>query len=194
MGWGERLQPLNPHDSAVPFDASRKVASSLRLSSPRAANDGIGEPGVLLLGFVRWSTCHWMPRPFAPSADRSGAPRFCPPAPRYVWQFRQPDSANSVAPLTASGLSAKPCCFAHSGTSPTVSEPSASFAVAPFQVRTPIEMTTRMAATKATGRRRMARSGRRSKNGSPMRRMRQSVGTPTVPSTTVSGHLKMRRR
>ena len=135
-----------------------------------------------------------MPRFFAPSAERSGAPRLLLPVPRYVWQLRQPDSANSFAPATASALPAKPCLSAHSGTRPIVSEPSASFAVAPFQVRVPIAMTTRIAVTSATGRRRIARSGRRSKNGSPIRRIRRIVGTPTVPSTTVSGHLKMRRR
>ena len=42
------------------------------------------------------------------------------------------------------------------------SEPRASFAVAPFQVRTPIEMTVRIAAIIATGRRPIRRSGRRS--------------------------------
>ena len=92
------------------------------------------------------------------------------------------------------GCRRSPAPSAHSGTRPTVSEPSASFAVAPFQVSTPIEMTTRIAATNATGRRRTARSGRRSKNGSPIRSTSRSVGTPTVPSTTVSGHLKMRSR
>ena len=106
----------------------------------------------------------------------------------------QPDSAKSVAPATATGLSAKPCFSAHSGTSATISEPSASLAVAPFQVSTPIERMTRIAATNATGRRSTARSGRRSKNGSPIRSMSRIVGMPTVPSTTVSGHLKMRRR
>ena len=106
----------------------------------------------------------------------------------------QPDSAKSVAPATATLSSAKPCCSAHFGTSATFSEPSDSFAVAPFQVRTPIERMTRIAATNATGRRRIARSGRRSKNGSPIRSTSRIVGTPTVPSTTVSGHLKMRRR
>ena len=106
----------------------------------------------------------------------------------------QPDSAKSVAPSTATGSSAKPCLSAHSGTSATFSEPSDSLAVAPFQVSTPIEMTTRIAATTATGRRRIARSGRRSKNGSPISSTSSSVGTPTVPRTTVSGHLKMRSR
>ena len=86
------------------------------------------------------------------------------PSPRYVWQFRHPDWAKSVAPATAASLSAKPCSSAHSSIVPAamISDPSASFAVAPFQVSTPIEMTTRIAATIATGRLPSRRSGRRS--------------------------------
>ena len=66
---------------------------------------------------------------------------------------RQPETANSFAPATASGCPVKPCFFAHAGTCAISSEPSASFAVAPLYVRMPIERTTRIDATIATGRR-----------------------------------------
>ena len=57
---------------------------------------------------------------------------------------------------------------------------SDSVAVAPFQVSTAIEITTRIAATTATGRRVSRRSVRRSKNGSASSSTRQIVGIPTV--------------
>ena len=73
-------------------------------------------------------------------------------------------------------------------------EPSVSSAVAPLYVSTAIEMIVRTAATIATGRRDGRRSRRRSKNGSPMRRISRIVGMPTVAMNTVSGHSKIRRR
>jgi hypothetical protein len=57
-----------------------------------------------------------------------------------------------------------------------------------------MEITTRIAATSATGRRLIRRSSRLSTNGSEIKRTRQIVGTPIVPRMTVSGHLKIRRR
>ena len=55
-------------------------------------------------------------------------------------------------------------------------------------------MTTRIAATIATGRRESRRSARTSMNGSASRMISSTVGKPTVPITTVGGHLKMRSR
>src|SRR5689334_13470367 len=74
--------PPGGHGYFGPFEASRKVASLRRLSSPREANCGIGEPGLTQLGHWRWSIWNWMPLFFAPSALRSGAPRFELPVPR----------------------------------------------------------------------------------------------------------------
>jgi hypothetical protein len=51
-----------------------------------------------------------------------------------------------------------------------------------------------IAATIATGRRDSRRSRRRSMNGRAIRIASRMFGTPTVPSTTVSGHLKIRSR
>ena len=70
--------------------------------------------------------------------------------------------ANTLALATAFALSSNPCVFAHFGTNWTLSAPSDSFAIAPFQVSTPIEITTSTAATIATGRRSSRRSRRRS--------------------------------
>jgi hypothetical protein len=61
-------------------------------------------------------------------------------------------------------------------------------------VSTPIEMTTSTVVTIATGRRRSERSRRRSTNGITSARMISSVGMPTVPRITDSGHLKIRSR
>ena len=71
---------------------------------------------------------------------------------------------------------------------------SDSFAVAPLQVRTPIEITTRIEETTATGRRDRRRSARLSKNGTASSSTMQTVGIPTVPRMTESGHLKIRSR
>ena len=46
----------------------------------------------------------------------------------------------------------------------------------------------------ATGRRESRRSCRLSRNGSASSRISAIVGIPTVPSTTESGHLKIRSR
>ena len=99
-----------------------------------------------------------MPRLRLPISDRSGAPRFDEPLPRYVWQAVQPEVAKSFAPGTASGGSF--ASLTQVGTSASTSDASASFAVAPFHVSTAIETTTRIAATTATGRRDSRRSRR----------------------------------
>ena len=104
----------------------------------------------------------------------------------------QPAVANSFAPGIAAAGSAS--AFTHDGTSAITSDASASFAVAPFHVSTPIERTVSTAATIATGRRDGRRSRRTSMNGNASRRMSAIVGTPTVPRNTDSGHLKMRSR
>ena len=85
-------------------------------------------------------------------------------------------------------------CWIQRGTSAFTSDASASFAVAPFHVSTPIERIVRTAATIATGR----------ADGLPLepaveeRQHDQEdeaiVGTPTVPRKTDSGHLKIRSR
>src|SRR5579884_3226990 len=62
-------------------DAPRKLASFLRLSSPRPANDGIGVPGFTHAGHFRWFIWKVMPLFFAPSALRFGAPGKPPPVP-----------------------------------------------------------------------------------------------------------------
>ena len=48
--------------------------------------------------------------------------------------------------------------------------------------------------TTATGRRDSRRSRRRSRNGSAIISTMMSVGIPTVPRITESGHLKIRSR
>src|SRR5215208_1614524 len=132
---GPRYPQENAHGSQCyfgPFEASRNAASLRRLSSPRAAKGGIGEPGLTQLGHLRWSIWNWMPLFLAPSALRSGAPRFVLPVPRYVWQATQPDSAKRFAPAIASSLPAKPCCAAHDGIAALTSLAIASCAVAPL--------------------------------------------------------------
>ena len=123
---------------------------------------------------------------------RSGAPRLLEPLPRYVWQVRQPDWANRFAPGTAAG--GRLFSFTQVGQRPTSSLPSASFAVAPFQVSVPIAITVRIVITTATGRRESRRSCRRSRNGRASIRTMMIVGIPTVPRITESGHLKIRSR
>src|SRR5215204_5475077 len=115
-----------------PFEASRKMESLRRLSSPRAAKGGIGEPGLTQLGHFRWSIWNWMPLFWAPSALRSGAPRLAAPVPRYTWHATQPDSAKRSAPASACLLPAKPCCCAHDGMAALTSLAIASSAVAPL--------------------------------------------------------------
>src|SRR4051812_34365601 len=178
----------------VPCDASRKAASFARLSSPRPANDGIGEPALTHAGHFRCAIWKAAPLFFAPSAVSSGAPAKPPPTPWYVWQLRQPETAKSRAPASAFALPEKPSFFPHDGTFATSSEPSDSFAVAPLYVRTPIEITTRIAATIATGRRSRRRSERISMNGIASSSTSSTVGRPIVPITTVFGHLKIRSR
>ncbi len=66
-----------------------EVAEVLRIAAdsglPSAANDGIGDPGDLLDGLIRWSICHWMPRFFNPSLGQVGRAEvaYCP-FPAYV--------------------------------------------------------------------------------------------------------------
>src|SRR5262249_10964359 len=115
-----------------PFEASKKVANACRLFGPSALKEGMGEPALTQLGHSRWLIWNWMPLPLAPSADRSGAPRFDEPVPRYVWQLVQPDSANRFAPASASLLFSKPCFFAQLGIAALTSLAIASWAVAPL--------------------------------------------------------------
>jgi hypothetical protein len=58
----------------------------------------------------------------------------------------------------------------------------------------PIEAIVSSAATIATGLRIGLRSRRTSMNGSASSSRIRTVGMPTVPRITVSGHLKIRRR
>src|SRR2546430_1957382 len=88
---------IAPRAICPALDASRNDASFCRFSFPRSLNDGIGEPGLTQLGHSRCETWNWTPFFFAPSAERSGAPRFEEPVPRYVWQLVQPDSAKRFA-------------------------------------------------------------------------------------------------
>ena len=111
-----------------------------------------------------------------------------------MWQLRQPAWANSFAPATASLFCVKPSFFAHDGTFARSSVPSASFAVAPLYVSSPMERTTRIDATIATGRRERRRSARTSMNGIASSRTSAIVGIPIVPSSTDGGHLKIRSR
>src|SRR5205823_1167733 len=55
-----------------PFEASRKLASSVSRASPSPANEGIGEPGLTAAGFIRWRIWNSMPLFFAPSAIATG--------------------------------------------------------------------------------------------------------------------------
>src|SRR6476619_551012 len=88
--WSEYARRAVRGSYLGPLDASRQVASNFKRASPRPENDGIGEPAFLHAGHCRWAIWNAMPLFFAPSAVNSGAPRFCPPAPRYTWQLRQP--------------------------------------------------------------------------------------------------------
>ena len=97
-----------------------------------------------------------------------------------MWQFRQPIWANSFAPGIAA-VAGRLFFSTQLGTFLTFSLASDSFAVAPFQVRTPIEITTRIAATTATGRRDRRRSVRVSKNGSASSRMSRASGSRPCP-------------
>ena len=133
-----------------------------------------------------------MPRLREPIAVRSGAPRLEPPEPAYVWQAVQPAVAKSFAP--GSALAGRCSVEAQRGTSWITSDASASLAVAPFHVSTPMETIVRTAATIATGRAEGRRTRRRSRNGSPISRTSAIVGTPIVPRNTDSGHLKIRSR
>src|SRR4051812_5362365 len=110
-----------------PLEASRKTASCFRRLSPRPANDGIGEPGLTHAGHFRCAIWNAVPLFFAPSEVKSGAPRLVPPAPLYVWQFKQPATANSFAPATACLFPAKPSVAAHFGTSAMFSDARGSF-------------------------------------------------------------------
>src|SRR5579885_2522838 len=128
-----RLRPRNSFEAYLPpLEDSRKVASFLRLSSPRPAKLGIGLPLFTHAGHLRCAIWKAMPLFFAPSAVRFGAPRLWPPEPLYVWQLRQPETAKSLAPAIAVGFPEKPSDFAQLGTFASSSLPSASFAVAPL--------------------------------------------------------------
>ena len=177
-----------------PFEASKKAESFCRFSFPRSLNAGIGEPGFTQLGHSRCETWNSIPLFFPPSAERSGAPRFDEPVPRYVWQLVQPDSAKRFAPSSACLLPAKPCLAAQLGIAALTSLAIASSAVAPLYVSAPIARTVSAAPTTATGRLESRRSVRRSMNGSTSSRIRQIVGMPTVARITDSGHLKIRSR
>src|SRR5439155_26553512 len=93
-------------------------------------NGGMGEPGFTQLGHIKWLIWNWIPRPFAPSALRSGAPRFGLPAPRYVWQPVHPACAKILAP--SSPFAERCCSLTHWGTLARFSAGRASFAVAPL--------------------------------------------------------------
>src|SRR5207245_10330347 len=111
-----------------------------------------------LRGLLTYDEKNFAPWPRAPIALRAGAPGFEEPVPRYVWHDVQPDCAKSFAPATACLLFWNCCRGAQTGTACTTSLASDSLAVAPLYVSTPIESTTRIAATIATGRRRIRRS------------------------------------
>src|SRR5437763_16177709 len=57
-----------------PLEASRKIAILRRSVSPKAANEGIGEPLLTQRGHLRWAIWKAIPLFFAPSALRLGAP------------------------------------------------------------------------------------------------------------------------
>ncbi len=65
-----------------PFEASRKVASSVRFLIPWLAKLGIGLPLFTHEGHFRCAISKAIPLFFAPSAERSGAPRLGLPSPR----------------------------------------------------------------------------------------------------------------
>ena len=78
---------MDPSRSAAgyyfgPFEASRKIASFVRFTFPWLANGGIGLPLFTQDGHLRCAIWKKTPRPFAPSALRSGAPRLWLPLPR----------------------------------------------------------------------------------------------------------------
>ncbi len=131
----------------------RGTSRARQVLARRAANDGIGRPGVAHDGHFRCAIWNAMPLPFAPFGGQVGRTEVAAAGADVGVAVEAADSAKSFAPATAAWLPAKPCSFAHFGTFASSSEPSDSFAVAPFQVRSPIEMITSIAATIATGRR-----------------------------------------
>ena len=160
---------------------------------PRAENGGIGEPGFTHDGHLRWSI--WNCDALALRALRREVGRAGVAAARAevavaveAADLGEQDRAGDCA------FGGRLFCLIQLGTFLMFSLASDSVAVAPFQVSTPIEITTRIDATTATGRRDRRRSVRRSKNGSASSSTRQIVGIPTVPRMTESGHLKIRSR
>src|SRR4051812_23890238 len=150
-----RKTRTRPSCYLAPFDAARKMPM-LRMFSglPRLPNTGM----MVLLnlrGLLTYDEKNSAPWPLAPIELRSGAPWFEEPVPRYVWHEVQPDCAKSFAPATAFASFLKPCRCDQTGTACVTSLASDSFATAPLYVSTPIERTTRIAATIATGRRRI---------------------------------------
>ena len=114
-------------------------------ASPSPANDGIGEPGLTHAGHLRCATWKAMPLFFAPSAVSSGAPRLLAAVAEVrvaveTAGHREELRARDRLRVAGEALLLRPV----RAPSPTSSEPSDSFAVAPLYVRTPIEMTTRI--------------------------------------------------
>jgi len=68
----------SPHLTRDPIPATCEMVLALQT----AVNRGIDEPGCTQLGHFRCSIWNLRPRPLAPSAERSGAPRFVAPEPR----------------------------------------------------------------------------------------------------------------
>src|SRR5581483_6261020 len=177
-----------------PFDASRKTAIERIWALVNCKPNRGMTLFPNLLGSAMYAASPCTPRPLVPSLLRSGAPRLEEPVPRYVWHVEHPAWVKSFAPASACWFPSKPCFFAHSGGRLASSLASASFAVAPLYVRTPIEITVRIVITTATGRRDSLRSRRMSMNGSSSISTMMIVGIPTVPRITESGHLKIRSR
>ena len=170
-----------------------RCPSSSRFSSPRFANEGM----TVLPNWPGWRRRRRTPRRSSRrrrSRDRSGAPRLLTsPRRGTCGSSCSPTPRRGSRPATPS--SERPWSSVHSPTSSTFSEASASLAVAPLYVRTPIEAMTRSAATTATGRRSepplaAAVDERQRRTAGSAR----ASGSRPCRGSTDSGHLKIRSR
>ena len=140
--------------SCRPWTRRGTLASCCRVAARRGpANDGIGEPGFTHAGHLRCAIWNATPLFFAPSARQLRRPEVVAAVPVVGVAVQAAGDREELRARDRLRVVREALLCAHVGTCARSSEPSASFAVAPLYVRTPIEMTTSIAAISATGRR-----------------------------------------